>query len=84
MSGTAVQRGSLALADGDPETPNWPSLDNVYRLDEEDRAEYLPSIPVQPIGYDDAWVILSNMTGKYYIYPSRIKQFTIGRSGSSR
>ena len=69
MSGTAVQRGSLALADGDPETPNWPSLDNVYRLDEEDRAEYLPSIPVQPIGYDDAWVILSNMTGKYYIYP---------------
>ena len=25
------QRGSLALADGDPLTPNWPSLDNAYR-----------------------------------------------------
>ena len=31
MPGTAVQRGSLALSDGDPETPNWPSLEHVYR-----------------------------------------------------
>lgn len=63
MPGTAVQRGSLALADGDPETPNWPSLDHVYRLDREDRAEYLPSIPVQPIGYSDAYEVLRRMDG---------------------
>jgi len=63
MPGTAVQRGSLALADGDPETPNWPSLDHVYRLDIEDRAEHLPSIPVQPIGYTDAYEILRRMEG---------------------
>jgi len=63
MPGSAVQRGSLALADGDPETPNWPSLDNVYRLDEEDRAEILPRIPVQPMGYADAYEILSRLEG---------------------
>ena len=63
MPGTAVQRGSLALSDGDPETPNWPSVDHAYRLDSEDRAQYLPSIQVQPIGYTDALQILSNMNG---------------------
>ena len=63
MPGTAVQRGSLALSDGDPETPNWPSLDHVYRLDAEDREQYLPKIPVQPIGYTDAEEILKRMTG---------------------
>ena len=63
MPGTAVQRGSLALSDGDPETPNWPSVEHAYRLDSEDRAEFLPSIQVQPVGYTDALQILSNMTG---------------------
>ena len=63
MDGTAVQRGSLALSDGDPQTPNWPSVDHAYRLDEEDRMAYLPSIPVQPFGYTDAEVILRNMSG---------------------
>ena len=28
MPGTAVQRGSLALSDGDPQTPNWPREDS--------------------------------------------------------
>ena len=63
MDGTAVQRGSLALSDGDPQTPNWPSVDHAYRLDEEDRNAYLPSIPVQPFGYTDAEVILRAMSG---------------------
>ena len=26
------QRGSLALSDGDPLTPNWPSVEHAYRL----------------------------------------------------
>ena len=29
---TGIQRGSLLLFDGDPETPNMPSLKDVYRL----------------------------------------------------
>jgi hypothetical protein len=37
LPGTGVQRGSLALADGDPLTPNWPSVDHAYRLDSEER-----------------------------------------------
>ncbi len=37
LPGTGVQRGSLALADGDPLTPNWPSVDHAYRLDAEER-----------------------------------------------
>ena len=64
MPGTAVQRGSLALSDGDPLTPNWPSLENAYRLDEEDRAAYLPRIPVQPVGYTDAEQLLVRMAGE--------------------
>jgi len=63
MPGTAVQRGSLALADGDPLTPNWPSVEHAYRLDAKDREAYLPRIPVQPVGYTDAGEILSRMGG---------------------
>ena len=40
------------------------STGHVCRLDEEDRAEYLPSIPVQPIGYTDAEVILARLEGE--------------------
>ena len=63
MPGTAVQRGSLSLSDGDPLTPNWPSMDHAYRLDEKDREAFLPKIQVQPIGYTDAEQILNKMAG---------------------
>ena len=64
MPGTAVQRGSLLMVDGDPLTPNWPSVEHAYRLDDADRAAYLPQIPVQPIGYTDAEQILNKMAGE--------------------
>jgi len=64
IGGTGVQRGSLSTIDGDPETPNWPSVENAYRLDEEDLQKVLPKIPVQPIGYTDAKEILSRMGGE--------------------
>ena len=53
---TGIQRGSLLLFDGDPETPNMPSLPNVYRLSKEeiDQQNILPKIPCQPIGYRGA------------------------------
>jgi hypothetical protein len=51
------------MIDGDPLTPSWPSMEHAYRLDEADRAEFLPQIPVQPIGYTDAEQILKRMGG---------------------
>ena len=54
---TGIQRGSLLLFDGDPETPNMPSLpDGIYRLSKEeiDQENILPKIPCQPLGYRDA------------------------------
>ena len=50
------------MADGDPLSPDWPSVPNAYRLNPEDVTD-LPKIPSQPIGYDDAKVILEYMDG---------------------
>lgn len=61
LPGTGVQRGSLSLTIGDPLTPLYPATESAYRLDPSEAQ--LPRIPVQPIGYDDARVLLQNMTG---------------------
>ena len=49
-----TQRGSVLMGagGGDPLTPGFPSLDGMYHLSEEEA--HLPTIPVQPVGYDDA------------------------------
>ena len=62
---TGIQRGSLLLSDGDPETPNWPSLPNAYRLSKEeiDAQGILPKIPCQPLGYRGAKEFMKYMTG---------------------
>ena len=54
---------TLGLFDGDPETPNWPSLDGVYRIPEEERNKLLPHIPCQPIGYRGAKELLKHLKG---------------------
>ena len=47
---TGMQRGSLLMTDGDPQTPNYPSIDGVYRTDiEELKKTVLPKIPCQPV-----------------------------------
>ena len=46
------------LDNGDPETPDWPSLPHVHRISGRELRERLPGIPAQPIGYDDAEKIL--------------------------
>lgn len=56
LPGSGIQRGSIFLDDGDPETPLWPSLPGVYRVPEDEAN--IPGIPAQPIGYDDAKKIL--------------------------
>lgn len=64
LPGSGIQRGSINPGDGDPETPNYPSLDHVFRRSTEDVNDFLPSIPAQPIGYDDATIIMKEMAGK--------------------
>ncbi|XP_019647745.1 PREDICTED: N-acetylated-alpha-linked acidic dipeptidase 2-like [Branchiostoma belcheri] len=62
--GTAVQRGMYLYTnmEGEPLTPGYPAKDYMFRLHESE-SEPLPTIPAHPIGYDDAWHLLSAMTG---------------------
>nr|CAB3246729.1 putative N-acetylated-alpha-linked acidic dipeptidase [Phallusia mammillata] len=57
---SGVQRGSLHL-NGDPLTPDYPALNITYRIPESE--SFLPTIPVQPIGYEDAYQLLSILGG---------------------
>ena len=50
LPGSGIQRGSTFIGDGDPLSPEWPSVENAYRLEPEE-APGLPKIPAQPIGY---------------------------------
>jgi len=63
-NGSYIQRGSISTLDypGDPQTPFEESTDEVDRTDPDELD--LPTIPVQPIGYDAAGEILSRMTGE--------------------
>lgn len=62
-NGTTIQRGSILTNEhrGDPLTPGWASVRGAKRLEIEDAG--LPSIPVQPIGWDAAKEILARMGG---------------------
>ena len=51
FTGSGIQRGGTSLVKGDPLSPDWPSVENAYRLDPDDVSEDFPKIPVQPIGY---------------------------------
>lgn len=59
LPGTGVQRGTVLLGDGDPLTPGYPATESAYRT----RYPDLPTIPVHPIGYEDAYHFLSIMGG---------------------
>ncbi|XP_077981977.1 glutamate carboxypeptidase 2-like [Glandiceps talaboti] len=61
LPGSGVQRGSLFKDMMDPLTPGYPSREYAYRISQSDA--HLPTIPVHPIGYDDAKKFLSRMTG---------------------
>ncbi|XP_069494506.1 N-acetylated-alpha-linked acidic dipeptidase 2-like [Ambystoma mexicanum] len=62
LPGTAVQRGTTLRSSGDPLTPFYPSIDSAFFLEEKDAG--LPTIPVTPIGYDDAVKYLSKLGGE--------------------
>ncbi|XP_078515472.1 putative N-acetylated-alpha-linked acidic dipeptidase [Lissotriton helveticus] len=61
LPGTGAQRGTILQTYGDPLTPFYPSIDSAFFWDEKDVP--LPSIPVTPIGYNDAVKYLSKMGG---------------------
>jgi hypothetical protein len=53
------------MTDGDPQTPNYPSLDGVYRTDiEELKRTVLPKIPCQPVRRIYMSVICVNVVDK--------------------
>uniref|UniRef100_A0AC35G8C5 Uncharacterized protein n=1 Tax=Panagrolaimus sp. PS1159 TaxID=55785 RepID=A0AC35G8C5_9BILA len=63
---SAAQRGTLLRTVGDPQTPNFPSKDYTFReFSEEDLRSkgILPTIPVMPIGYEDAEKIMKVLDG---------------------
>ncbi|XP_034779341.2 N-acetylated-alpha-linked acidic dipeptidase 2-like [Acipenser ruthenus] len=65
LPGGGAQRGNVLNLNGagDPLTPGYPAKEYTYRYKADDGAG-LPKIPVHPIGYDDAKLLLSNMGGQ--------------------
>ncbi|CAN8015955.1 unnamed protein product, partial [Ixodes persulcatus] len=57
VSGSAIQRGTVSYFRGDPLTPGYPAIGEIPLRDAN-----IPVIPCQPIGYDDATVILKALT----------------------
>ncbi|XP_063807474.1 glutamate carboxypeptidase 2-like isoform X2 [Pseudophryne corroboree] len=64
LPGGGAQRGNVLNLNGagDPLTPGYPAKEYTYRSDVKDGVG-LPKIPVHPIGYDDAEILLRNMGG---------------------
>jgi N-acetylated-alpha-linked acidic dipeptidase len=63
-----VQRGSVMNDDGDPSTPGYPSLPGVPRLAPEQMP--LPHIPVVPISYRNAALLLGDLRGTGTVHGS--------------
>lgn len=59
VDGNAIQRGSVAYVRGDPLTPGLPANSMVHRIRFDDAQ--LPTIPVQPISYQDAGEIMKQL-----------------------
>lgn len=59
---TGIQRGSVLNVDGDPSTPDGPSLPGVARVPESDMSG-VARIPVLPIGYGAAGRLLEGLRG---------------------
>ncbi|XP_014663575.1 PREDICTED: N-acetylated-alpha-linked acidic dipeptidase 2-like [Priapulus caudatus] len=60
MPPNGVQRGTVRKSSGDPLTPGYPATDDSYRIPQEEAI--MPTIPVHPIGYRDAYELLSRIS----------------------
>ncbi|MEP6573153.1 MAG: M20/M25/M40 family metallo-hydrolase, partial [Gemmatimonadota bacterium] len=58
----APQRGSVFNGNGDPSTPDWASTPNARRLPPDSMD--IPRIPVVPIGYHNAGLLLEPLRGQ--------------------
>uniref|UniRef100_A0A0R3RL13 PA domain-containing protein n=1 Tax=Elaeophora elaphi TaxID=1147741 RepID=A0A0R3RL13_9BILA len=66
LPNVGVQRGSIMNGFGDPLSPLYPSKKNLYRsktIKEVMEDQVLPTIPVLPLSYSDAFHVLSSMQG---------------------
>ncbi|KAG0725840.1 N-acetylated-alpha-linked acidic dipeptidase 2 [Chionoecetes opilio] len=61
MPPSAAPFGTTKLVDGDPLTPFYPAVESAFRIPEEEAA--IPKIPIQPIGYNDAYQLLRELGG---------------------
>eukprot|EP00071_Canis_lupus_P027281 XP_022260838.1 N-acetylated-alpha-linked acidic dipeptidase-like protein [Canis lupus familiaris] len=59
---SGVERGSYYEYFGDPLTPYLPANPSSFRLDP-DNVSGFPPIPTQPIGFEDAKILLCNLQG---------------------
>ncbi|KAK0405511.1 hypothetical protein QR680_018030 [Steinernema hermaphroditum] len=67
MPSEGVQRGTVRASKGDPLTPLQPAkkdLLDYQTIEEAKKKVELPSIPVMPLSYSDAWHILYRMDGE--------------------
>ncbi|XP_033620162.1 N-acetylated-alpha-linked acidic dipeptidase 2 isoform X3 [Fukomys damarensis] len=64
LPGTAAQRGNVLNLNGagDPLTPGYPAKEYTFRLNVEEGVG-IPQIPVHPIGYNDAEILLRHLGG---------------------
>ncbi|XP_074087753.1 aminopeptidase NAALADL1 [Macrotis lagotis] len=62
MPPSGVERGSYYKHFGDPLTPYFPATPSAFRLETAD-IQGFPPIPTQPIGFEDAQVLLCNLQG---------------------
>ncbi|XP_055212230.1 N-acetylated-alpha-linked acidic dipeptidase 2 isoform X3 [Gorilla gorilla gorilla] len=67
LPGTAAQRGNVLNLNGagDPLTPGYPAKEYTFRLDVEEGVG-IPRIPVHPIGYNDAEILLRKVRMHVY------------------
>uniref|UniRef100_A0A1I7T988 Peptidase_M28 domain-containing protein n=1 Tax=Caenorhabditis tropicalis TaxID=1561998 RepID=A0A1I7T988_9PELO len=66
MPSHAVQRGTVFIGFGDPRTPAFPSIGDLYKEKTEQELldeKKIPTIPMLPIPYADAKIIFEHMKG---------------------
>lgn len=59
---TGVERGSFDTHYGDPLTPYLAAKEHTYRISADDITG-LPPIPIQPIGFEDAYILICSLDG---------------------
>ncbi|XP_051923665.1 aminopeptidase NAALADL1 [Hippocampus zosterae] len=62
MPPSGTERGAFSSIYGDPLTPYLAAKEKTYRIPEE-KITGIPPIPIQPIGYEDAYTLICELGG---------------------